>query len=149
MNIPETAKRLLRKAFSLNPVTLKELRQLVRTKVIIAAMVIYPILLFVVTISMISGSVNSAVANKTPVQSVTMGPQILGASGVGLAFLGCILFPLCSGIRMAQESAKGRTDLQVITALHDETGVKSYAAVGTAHALFDCILYFECSGVIE
>ncbi len=118
MNIPETAKRLLRKAFSLNPVTLKELRQLVRTKVIIAAMVIYPILLFVVTISMISGSVNSAVANKTPVQSVTMGPQILGASGVGLAFLGCILFPLFSGIRMAQESAKGRTDLQFITALH-------------------------------
>ena len=39
--------------------------------------------------------------------------------------------------------------LQVITALHDKTGVKCHAAIGMAHALIDFFLYFECSGIIE
>ncbi len=111
------AGRLSWRDFSLNPVALKELRQLVRAKILIAAMVIYPMLLFAVTVGMMAMRAGFAAAKGTPVQAVTVGPQVFAASAAGLALIACILFPALSGIDMVKESAKDSPDFMFLTAM--------------------------------
>lgn len=115
--------QMFRRLTDINPVTLKELRQLVRTRFILWAMFLYPMLLLVVTACTLSSSLESPRYITDPLERTyehmmcTAGPSILGGVIVPLALLTVIAIPLFTGIRLARETARGRMDLQFTTAL--------------------------------
>ena len=115
--------KLLRRLADVNPVTLKEIRQLVRTRFILWAMLLYPLVLLLVSGCVLSSATASASRLSDPAArafallTVTAGPGLLGGALVPLGVLTSLAIPLMTGIRLTRETARARMDLQFTTAL--------------------------------
>lgn len=107
----------------INPVTLKELRQLVRSRIMLWAMFLYPVLLLVVCWCVLAAelrqhdSVGDAVGRAYAMMSVAAGRSLTTGVCVPLGLLALVVIPVFTGIRLARESAPSRMDLQFTTAL--------------------------------
>lgn len=112
-----------RRLFDINPVTLKELRQLVRSRFILWAMFLYPILLLVICGCVLSSALNDVgnstdpVANAYDLLMVTAGPSLMGGILYPLGLLTAFVIPLFTGVRLTRETGPSRMDLQFITTL--------------------------------
>ncbi|MGN0855689.1 MAG: hypothetical protein ACI4R9_09260 [Kiritimatiellia bacterium] len=112
-----------RRFADLNPVTLKELRQLVRSRVILWAMFAYPVLLLIVCGGILSSASHDVAVGLSPVarayefMMIAAGRTLTGGTLVPLGLVTVFVIPLLTGIRLARESARARMDLQFITAL--------------------------------
>lgn len=108
----------------LNPVTLKELRQHVRSKLILWALILYPIALLVLSGCILSAELNSASSHSADPAlkaydqlMVTAGPSLRTGTLSLFGFLSILVIPFFTGLRLARESSRGRMDLQFTTAL--------------------------------
>lgn len=102
--------------FTLNPVALKELRQLVRARLITFSLIAYPLILFAAT----SLSVSSQIALKTP-EEIAYGPGLaegpFTAVSIVLGLVTCLVLPIFCAIKTALETPRDRIPLEFTTAL--------------------------------
>ena len=112
-----------RRLLDVNPVTLKELRQLVRSRIILWAMFLFPILLLAVDGLVVASQMPHAEPGKDPATlayeslMMTAGPGVLAATAILLGLVTALVIPLMTGIRLTLETGRGRMDLQFVTAL--------------------------------
>ena len=102
--------------FSLNPVALKELRQLVRARLVTFALVVYPLILFAAT----ALAVSSKMGYKSP-EEIAYGPGLADgpyvAASIVLGLVTCFALPLFCGIKTAIETPRDRIPLEFTTIL--------------------------------
>lgn len=101
---------------ALNPVFLKELRQLVRSRAIIWMMLLYPIALFVVC-ALVIASNRSAKSAAELALSTGYGTGTCVATAIILGLVICVMLPVYSSIKMTLETVKNRMGLEFITGL--------------------------------
>lgn len=112
-----------RRLLDVNPVTLKELRQLVRSRIILWAMFLFPVLLLVVNALVVAANLPRATPDKDAATlayetlMATAGPGVLVATAVLLGIVTAIVIPLMTGVRLTLETGRSRMDLQFVTAL--------------------------------
>ena len=120
MNFP-TAR--FRRLLDVNPVTLKELRQLVRSRIILWSMFLFPVALLVVNALVVAASLPQATPDKDAATlayetlMATAGPGVLAATTVLLVVVTSVVIPLMTGVRLTLETGRARMDLQFVTAL--------------------------------
>lgn len=101
---------------SFNPVALKELRQLVRSRLITFALVLYPVLLLVVTILTLSASMHGESPAEIAFGRGHGQPPFIACSIV-TGLIACIAIPLFAAIKAALETGKDRIPLEFTTSL--------------------------------
>ena len=112
-----------RRLLDVNPVTLKELRQLVRSRIILWSMFLFPVALLVVNALVVSASLPQATPDKDAATlayetlMATAGPGVLVATTVLLGIVTAVVIPLMTGVRLTLETGRARMDLQFVTAL--------------------------------
>lgn len=115
--------KLCARLTAVNPVTLKELRQLVRSRIILWALFLYPILLLVVCGSILSSElrhlddIGGPAERAYAMMTLTAGGSLANGVFGLLGLLTLFVVPIFTGIRLARETAPGRMDLQFTTAL--------------------------------
>lgn len=113
----------LRRLLDVNPVTLKELRQLVRSRIILWSMFLFPVALLVVNALVVAASLPQATPDKDAATlayetlMATAGPGVLVATTILLGIVTAVVIPLMSGVRLTLETGRSRMDLQFVTAL--------------------------------
>lgn len=121
--------RLFGRAFSANPVTVRELRQLVRSKFIVRAMAAYPVAMtaiFLCSVAMSSGK--AALWNR--------GQAMFDWLFMALCTLTVLFVPLFAGIKLVLDTRKGcGEDLQFATALSPLDVVSGKMAAATVVSL--------------
>ena len=112
-----------RRLLDVNPVTLKELRQLVRSRIILWSMFLFPVALLVVNALVVAASLPQATPDKDAATlayetlMATAGPGVLAATTVLLVVVTSVVIPLMTGVRLTLETGRARMDLQFVTAL--------------------------------
>ena len=99
-----------------NPVALKELRQLTRTRLVSLVLVGYPILLFII----FAFAQNAAGHSVSPIEAAYGSGQGTGpftAIGVFTGIITCIIIPLVTSTKTTYEYIKGRMGLEFTTTL--------------------------------
>lgn len=102
--------------FTINPVTLKELRQLVRSRVISISLFIYPIVLFAV----VALTVSAAISNKSAEElayGMGLGTEPFVAATIVSGLVASLLIPLCSVFKAILETRKDKIPLEFTTLL--------------------------------
>ena len=132
---------------SINPVTLKELRQLVRSRLILWGMVALPIVLLVATALVLSAEMHGlSPMEATYGKGLGTGPLI--AVTVVTGIVTCGLIPLFTSIRTAIETSKASLGLEFTTALTSAqiaTGKIAAAAIISAIAVALAMPFFVLS----
>ncbi len=133
--------------FSINPVTLKELRQLVRSRLILWGMAVLPIVLLVTTAIVLSSEMH----DMSPME-VTYGKGLGGGPLIAVAVITgivtCGLIPLFTSIKTAIETSKTSLGLEFTTALTSAqiaTGKITAAAIISAIAVALAMPFFVLS----
>ena len=133
--------------FRINPVTLKELRQLVRSRLILWGMAVLPILLLVTTAIVLSSEMH----DMSPME-VTYGKGLGGGPLIAVAVITgivtCGLIPLFTSIKTAIETSKTSLGLEFTTALTSAqiaTGKITAAAIISAIAVALAMPFFVLS----
>ena len=133
--------------FRINPVTLKELRQLVRSRLILWGMAVLPILLLVTTAIVLSSEMH----DMSPME-VTYGKGLGGGPLIAVAVITgivtCGLIPLFTSIKTAIETSKTSLGLEFTTALTPAqiaTGKITAAAIISAIAVALAMPFFVLS----
>ncbi len=133
--------------FRINPVTLKELRQLVRSRLILWGMAVLPIVLLVTTAIVLSSEMH----DMSPME-VTYGKGLGGGPLIAVAVITgivtCGLIPLFTSIRTAIETSKASLGLEFTTALTSAqiaTGKITAAAIISAIAVALAMPFFVLS----
>lgn len=112
-----------RRLLDVNPVTLKELRQLVRSRIILWSMFLFPVALLVVNALVVAASLPQATPDKDAATlayetlMATAGPGVLVATTILLGIVTAVVIPLMTGVRLTLETGRSRMDLQFVTAL--------------------------------
>lgn len=101
---------------SLNPVALKEIRQLVRSRLITLALVLYPVLLLAVTILTLSASTHGETPSEIVFGRGHGEPPFIACSIV-TGLVACAAIPLFAAIKTVLETGKDRTPLEFTTTL--------------------------------
>lgn len=104
------------KSLRMNPVTLKELRQLVRTRLVTWSIVIYALLIWVITAIVVAACTD----NKSPIDLLYgrgFGTNVFIGCAIPLGIIVCGLIPFLQAIRTAVEFGRDRLDMQFLTAL--------------------------------
>ena len=101
---------------AINPVFLKELRQLVRARAVVWGMLAFPILLFLVTALVVSSGVRGN-SRLEVIYGPGLGMAPFTATAVILGIAIVIMLPLYSAVKTTQETANGRMSLEFITKL--------------------------------
>ena len=102
--------------FRLNPVTLKELRQMVRSKLVSTGLIVFLFLqLAAVSIALLIS--RNSVHNAADLYGQGLGSSVFGTVSVLLAGVLLLGIPLFISIRMAMEKSNERMDLQFTTVL--------------------------------
>lgn len=99
-----------------NPVALKELRQLTRTRIISILLVGYPLLLLVV-FGFAQSAISSGVSPMEAAYGKGLGQTPFTAIGVVTAIATCLAIPLVTSIKTVYEYIKGRMGLEFTTTL--------------------------------
>ena len=132
---------------SINPVTLKELRQLVRSRLILWGMVALPIVLLVATALVLSAEMHGlSPMEATYGKGLGTGPLIAVTAVTGIVT--CGLIPLFTSIRTAIETSKANLGLEFTTALTSAqiaTGKITAAAIISAIAVALAMPFFVLS----
>ena len=133
--------------FRINPVTLKELRQLVRSRLILWGMAVLPIVLLVTTAIVLSSEMH----DMSPME-VTYGKGLGGGPLIAVAVITgivtCGLIPLFTSIKTAIETSKTSLGLEFTTALTSAqiaTGKITAAAIISAIAVALAMPFFVLS----
>ena len=133
--------------FRINPVTLKELRQLVRSRLILWGMAVLPIVLLVTTAIVLSSEMH----DMSPME-VTYGKGLGGGPLIAVAVITgivtCGLIPLFTSIKTAIETSKTNLGLEFTTALTPAqiaTGKITAAAIISAIAVALAMPFFVLS----
>ena len=133
--------------FRINPVTLKELRQLVRSRLILWGMAVLPIVLLVTTALVLSAEMHGmSPMEATYGKGLGTGPLIAVAAITGIVT--CGLIPLFTSIRTAIETSKASHGLEFTTALTSAqiaTGKITAAAIISAIAVALAMPFFVLS----
>ncbi|MBR0506830.1 MAG: hypothetical protein IJJ84_15630 [Kiritimatiellae bacterium] len=132
---------------SINPVTLKELRQLVRSRLILWGIVALPIVLLVATALVLSAEMHGlSPMEATYGKGLGTGPLIAVTAVTGIVT--CGLIPLFTSIRTAIETSKASLGLEFTTALTSAqiaTGKIAAAAIISAIAVALAMPFFVLS----
>ena len=133
--------------FRINPVTLKELRQLVRSRLILWGMAVLPIVLLVTTAIVLSAEMHGM----SPME-VTYGKGLGGGPLIAVAVITgivtCGLIPLFTSIKTAIETSKTSLGLEFTTALTSAqiaTGKITAAAIISVIAVALAMPFFVLS----
>ena len=122
--------------FRINPVTLKELRQLVRSRLILWGMAVLPILLLVTTAIVLSSEMH----DMSPME-VTYGKGLGGGPLIAVAVITgivtCGLIPLFTSIKTAIETSKTSLGLEFTTRPHFRTD-RHWQDYGGGDHIRDC-----------
>ncbi len=137
----------------INPVTLKELRQLVRSRLIIWGMVALPaIILVVVALVLIAEMEGLSTVEATYGKGLGEGPLI--AVSVILGIVTCVAIPLFASIKTILETGKGATGLEYTTTLTPTkivsgkiTAVAAISGIATALSMPFFVLSYLMRGI--
>ena len=137
----------------INPVTLKELRQLVRSRLIIWGMVALPaIILVVVALVLIAEMEGLSTVEATYGKGLGEGPLI--AVSVILGIVTCIAIPLFAAVKTILETGKGATGLEYTTTLTPTkivsgkiTAVAAISGIATALSMPFFVLSYLMRGI--
>ena len=100
----------------INPVTLKELRQLVRSRLILWGMALFPVVLLAVTASVLSSEMHD-LSPEEATYGNGLGGKPLAAVSVITAVVTCGLIPIFTSIKTAIETSRTSLGLEFTTAL--------------------------------
>lgn len=131
----------------INPVTLKELRQLVRSRLILWGMAVFPIVLLATTAIVLSSEMH----DMSPVEATYgngLGKKPLIAVAVITGIVTCGLIPIFTSIKTAIETSKTSLGLEFTTALTPAqiaTGKITAAAIISAIAVALAMPFFVLS----
>ena len=137
----------------INPVTLKELRQLVRSRLIIWGMVALPaIILVVVALVLVAEMEGLSTIEATYGKGLGQGP--LTAVAVILGIVTCVAIPLFAAIKTVLETGKGATGLEYTTTLTPTkivsgkiTAVAAISGIATALSMPFFVLSYLMRGI--
>lgn len=106
----------MKNPFSMNPVALRELRQLVRSKIITVGLAVFPAILFVFTML----AVSNATSGKTPEELAFgdgLGENPFTMVSVITGIVACLGIPFYSAIKAIMETKRNAAGLEFTTAL--------------------------------
>ena len=131
----------------INPVTLKELRQLVRSRLILWGMVALPIVLILATGAVLLSEMHD-ISIQEAMYGKGLGEEPLIAVSIITGVVTCVLIPLFTSIKMAIETSKTDLGLEFTTALTPGqivSGKITAAAVISAIAVAIAMPFFVLS----
>lgn len=118
---------------SLNPILVKEMRQAVRSRMIMAAVLLFPIALFIISgMMLITANVNAMMGSDI---QLSKGRDLFQMYFGVLCFGSMLCVPLYTGIRLAQELSGGQMDLLFITTIGPGAIVRGKLTTGLAVAV--------------